>query len=162
MRGCSSSANPSRRTTGKPSASAAAGVPNVTLRLQWLTDPELALFLSAADCALFNYRTIFTSGAAVLARSWGLPILLPARLDTVDLAEPDLRVLRFDAFDARFPQKLAAALALAPDFDSAEKWREQISWTRVASLTVAGYREVLGATASNAPTPKTLSTAHSG
>jgi len=125
----------------------AANVPNVTLYFQWLTDPELALFLCAADCALFNYRTIFTSGAATLARSWGLPILLPARLDTVDLAEPDLRVLRFEALDERFAQKLAAVLAIAPDYDSAGIWREKTSWTRIAELTVAGYSEVLGTSA---------------
>lgn len=121
----------------------ATDIPNVTLHFQWLTDAELALFLCAADCTLFNYRTIFTSGAASLARSWGLPILMPTRLDTVDLAEPDPRVFRFEAFDTTFPQKLAAALAIAPDYKAAEGWREQISWSRVAALTAAGYREVL-------------------
>jgi beta-1,4-mannosyltransferase len=43
-------------------------LPNVILRLGWLADSDLALYLSAADVALFNYRTIFTSGAASLAR----------------------------------------------------------------------------------------------
>jgi glycosyltransferase involved in cell wall biosynthesis len=129
---------------GRSIAALAEGLPNVTLRLQWLTDPELALFLSAADCTLFNYRTIFTSGAATLARSWGLPILLPSRLETVDLAEPDRRVLRFEALDGRFAQKLDAVLEVAPDYDSAGIWREKISWPRIAELTVAGYREVLG------------------
>ncbi|MDR3401286.1 MAG: glycosyltransferase [Chthoniobacter sp.] len=122
----------------------AEGLPNVTLHFQWLTDPELALFLCAADCTLFNYRTIFTSGAAALARSWGLPILIPTRLDTVDLAEPDPRVLRFGALDATFPQKLAAALAIPADFEAAEPWRQQTSWSHVAELTIAGYREALG------------------
>lgn len=121
----------------------AADMPNVTLHFQWLTDAELALYLCAADCALFNYRTIFTSGAASLARSWGLPILMPTRLDTVDLAEPDPRVFRFEAFDSAFPQKLAAALAIGPDYQAAAGWREQISWPRVAALTAAGYNEVL-------------------
>jgi len=122
----------------------AAGEPNITLHFQWLTDPELALFLCAADCALFNYRTIFTSGAAALARSWGLPILLPTRLDTVDLAEPNPRVFRFESFDTKFLQKLSSALATPPNFDAAENWREQTSWSHVAELTAAGYREVLG------------------
>jgi len=135
---------PSSPDYGQSLRQLAADVPGITLHFEWLTDPELALFLCAADCALFNYRAIFTSGAATLARSWGLPILLPARLDTVDLAEPNTRVLRFDSLDARFLQKLAAALAIAPDYDSAENWRERTSWARVAELTAAGYREVLG------------------
>jgi len=136
---------------GKPNSAAygqrlqqlAASTPNITLHFQWLTDPELALFLCAADCVLFNYRTIFTSGAATLARSWGLPLLLPARLDTVDLAEPNPRVFRFESLDAKFLQKLTSALATPPNFDAAEKWREQTSWSHVAELTAAGYREVL-------------------
>jgi glycosyltransferase involved in cell wall biosynthesis len=121
----------------------AADLPNVTLHFHWLPDAELAEYLCAADCALFNYRTIFTSGAASLARSWGLPILLPSRLETVDLGEPDPRVFRFDSFPTQFREKLAAALAISPDFQAAAGWREQISWPRVAELTVAGYREVL-------------------
>jgi glycosyltransferase involved in cell wall biosynthesis len=139
---------------GRSITALAEGLPNVTLRLQWLTDPELALFLSAADCSLFNYGTIFTSGAAALARSWGLPILLPTRLDTVDLAEPDRRVMRFEALDARFAQKLEAALSVTPDYNSAGCWREKTSWPRIADATVTGYREVLGLS-----TP-TLSTAN--
>jgi glycosyltransferase involved in cell wall biosynthesis len=148
------SARPTARLliVGRPKSAAygraieqlAENVPNVTLHFQWLTDPELALFLCAADCTLFNYRKIFTSGAASLARSWGLPILIPARLDTVDLAEPDPRVLRFEALDERFAQKLQAALAVLPDYDSAEVWREKISWPRIAEATATGYHEVLG------------------
>jgi hypothetical protein len=122
---------------------AAEGLPNVVLRLNWLDDPALALYLSAADCALFNYRTIFTSGAASLARSWGLPILLPARLDTVDLAEPDPRVRRFDRFETDFGPQLATTLTTPADYSAATPWREQTSWRRAAELTAAGYRAAL-------------------
>jgi hypothetical protein len=123
---------------------AAEGLPRVALHFQWLADPELALFLSAADVALFNYRTIFTSGAASLARSWGLPVLLPARLDTVGLAEPDPRVWRFDRLETDFAEKLAGVLSIAPDYAAAASWREETAWPRVAELTAAGYREALG------------------
>ena len=119
---------------------AADGVPGVTLRLGWLDDPALALWLSAADAALFNYRTIFTSGAAALARSWGVPILLPARLDTIDLAEPAPTIFRFDRLDTDFAEKLALALPTPPDHHAAAAWRAQTAWPRVAALTAAGYR----------------------
>lgn len=122
---------------------AAAGMSNVIFHFKWLADSELAQFLSAADVALFNYRTIFTSGAACLARSWGLPILLPARLTTVDLAEPDPRVLRFQSLETDFAERLAAALAITPDHSAAAPWRAATSWERVAEFTAAAYREVL-------------------
>ncbi len=129
---------------------AAQGLPNVVLRLEWLDDSQLALFLSAADVALFNYRTIFTSGAATLARSWGLPLLLPARLSTVDLAEPDPRVMRFESLATNFAEELSAALAVTPDYAAAAAWRCHTAWTRVAELTLAGYRESLSAPGASA------------
>jgi len=120
-------------------------LPNVILRLGWLADPDLALYLSAADVALFNYRTIFTSGAASLARSWGLPLLIPARLTTVDLAEPNPRVARFDRLDGNFAERLTTILETRPDYAGAAPWRAQWAWSRVAELTAAGYREALDA-----------------
>jgi hypothetical protein len=129
---------------------AAQGLPKVVLHLEWLADPELALFLSAADVALFNYRTIFTSGAATLARSWGLPLLIPSRLTTVDLAEPNPRVVRFQSLETDFTEKLRAAQGVPPDYNSAAEWRAQTAWSRVAELTAAGYHEVFGANATEA------------
>lgn len=140
---------------GKPSTieyresirQAAEGLSSVTLKFQWLSDPELALYLSAADCTVFNYRTIFTSGAASLARSWGLPILIPSRLKTVDLSEPDARVFRFTDFESDFAEKFRAALSVPADHATAAAWRKSIAWERIATLTAAGYREALGLTA---------------
>ncbi len=125
---------------------AAEGLPKVVLHLDWLADTELALFLCAADVALFNYRTIFTSGAATLARSWGLPVLIPSRLSTVDLAEPDPRVIRFASLEEDFAESLGTALAVPPSYAAAAPWRAQTAWSHVADLTAAAYREVLGLT----------------
>lgn len=122
-------------------ADCAAGVENVTTRLQRLTDEELQLWLSAMDCVIFNYRTIFTSGAACLARSWGVPLLLPARLKTVDLDEPHPLVFRFsDKND--FVTQLRAALETPPDYSAAQPWREATSWDRIAAKTAAIYQRL--------------------
>ena len=123
---------------------AADGVPGVTLRFGWLDDAALALWLSAADAVLFNYRTIFTSGAAALARSWGVPIVLPRRLDTVDLAEPAPTIYRFDHPATDLAEKLTLALATPPDHAAATHWRAATAWPRVATLTVEGYRSAFG------------------
>ncbi|MEQ1851527.1 MAG: glycosyltransferase [Chthoniobacteraceae bacterium] len=116
------------------------GSPGITARFGWLPDDQLKLWLCAADAVVFNYRQIFTSGAANLARSWGLPILLPARLDTVVLDEPSPFVHRFHGFDFDFAGCLSRALAVAPDFAAAAKWRQDSSWEKVAQLTAEGYR----------------------
>ena len=120
-----------------------AGVPNIITRFGWLDDTQLTLWLCAANVAIFNYRQIFTSGAANLARSWGLPMLLPKRLDTVALGEPSPFVHRFDRLDSGFAAKLDAAFRTAPDFSAAAQWRAACTWDTVARLTADGYRMAL-------------------
>ncbi len=117
---------------------AAAG--DAICRLGWLSDDDLGIWLSAADAVIFNYRTIFTSGAASLARSWGVPVLLPARLDTVFLDEPSPRVFRFEGFGSDFAEKLTAALSIERSFAAAADWRGKTSWDLIAGLTVRAYR----------------------
>ena len=114
----------------------------IRLDLAWQTDDALKRWLAAADCILFHYRAIFTSGAACLARSLGIPILIPRRLDTVDLAEPHPLVFRFNSLDADFRAVLYAALTAGPDFDAAEGWRQATAWTRIAEETALVYRSV--------------------
>lgn len=122
---------------------AAAGLPHVTLRLDRLTDTELACWLSAVDVVLFNYRAIFTSGAASLARSWGVPILFPERFQTVDLGEPSPYVCRYADFGRAFSLALGRALLTPPDFATAAGWRESISWKGIAARTAEAYRGVV-------------------
>ena len=142
-RNSSSPANRTRPNTPPRSPAPPTASPGVTLRLGWLDDAALALWLSAADCALFNYRTIFTSGSAALARSWGVPILIPSRLATVDLGEPAPTVFRFDRPDTDLGEKLRAALATPSDYSAAAPWRTATAWPRVAALTAEGYRAAL-------------------
>jgi len=110
--------------------------------LSWQTDEALERWLAAADCVLFHYRAIFTSGAACLARSLGIPILIPHRLDTVDLAEPHPLVIRFDDLETDFPAALEAALAVRPDPAAAADWRQMTAWSRIAEETARVYRSV--------------------
>jgi hypothetical protein len=128
-----------------------AGLHNVMLRLAWLPDDQLRLWLSVADAAIFNYRTIFTSGAASLARSWGVPILMPRRLATVDLAEPSSLVRRFDSFATDFAPALAAALATPADFAAAANWRAAIAWPRIARTTLDVYTRALTPSCASIP-----------
>lgn len=66
-----------------------------------LSNEELKTWLCAVDCCLFNYREIFCPGAASLARSFGIPLLIPERLQTAFLDEPHARL---ECFDLSAPQ----------------------------------------------------------
>ena len=117
--------------------------PRIYLLARWLSDEEIKVCLRAANCVLFNYSHILTSGAAIQARSLGIPILLPHRLRTVDLSEPHPLVTRFWRFDFDFNDALRTALATKPDYALAEEFRKQTSWPQVARMTAELYRSIL-------------------
>ena len=137
---------PNSATYGATIEKAAASAHNVTCKFGWVSDEALSVWLSAVDAVLCNYRTIFTSGAASLARSWGVPILLPTRLDTVDLLEPSARVFRFQSLAEDFRERLLQALAAGSEFASAADWREATGWDRVAAQTAEVYRQATAGT----------------
>ena len=126
----------------------------IDLRLfdEWLDDAALRVWLSASDCSIFNYREIFTSGAAALARSYGLPLLIPRRLASADLDEPHPHVFRFDTLETDFRAQLDRALATPCDYELADKWRQKTSWERVAEITAFVYHDVMRAASSTAAT----------
>jgi hypothetical protein len=107
---------------------------NVIHHFGWPSNDLLRLWLSAVDVTVFNYREVFTSGAASLARSFGIPILLPTRLDTVDLGEPTPYVRG---------QYLTSALTVKPDFAGAASRREACNWDDVARIVADGYRDAI-------------------
>ena len=117
--------------------------PHIHLRLEFVTAEELRQWLAACDCCLFNYETILTSGSVHPPRSLGIPVLLPERLDTLELDEPNPRVVRFRSFAEDVHDRLRHSLELGRDYDSASDWRETHSWKRIAQQTIDLYRELL-------------------
>ena len=116
---------------------------NVLSYLRNISDDELATFLGASDCTIFNYQKLLTSGSAALARSVGLPLLFPEWIQTVDLGEPSPRVFRFKKLDQDFLIQLDCATELSADYESAADWRQSTSWQLVAAKTIAAYHTVL-------------------
>ena len=53
------------------------GDQRIRLVLRYISDEELAVFLSAADVAVLPFRDILTSGSAITALSFGLPVVAP-------------------------------------------------------------------------------------
>ena len=122
----------------------AQGYAMVDLRVlsTWLDEANLRVWLSAADCCIFNYREVFTSGGAALARSYGLPILIPNRLTSVDLDEPHPQVFRFMSLETDFCAKLERALGVPYDYELASEWRHKTSWECVAEITASVYCKI--------------------
>lgn len=124
---------------------AASDAPAVDLRISddWLDDAALRMWLSAADCVIFNYRSIFTSGAGALARSFGVPSLLPRSATTLDLGEPHPHVVRYESLEGDFRNALERAISTPRDYAQGRFWRKQTSWEAVAAATAPVYRRVM-------------------
>ncbi len=109
------------------------GDPRVQLVAKPIPDAEVQRYFNAADCVVLPYRAVLTSGAALLALSFGRPVIAPdlgSMKDHIDAASGVL-------YAADQPQALAEALRAVRSrrFDSAAiiERVSEFTWTRLAS-----------------------------
>ena len=88
--------------------------PRISLHLRFVPDEEVQVFFNAADLVVLPYREVLTSGAAVLALSFGLPLVVP-RLGCLE----DIDVGAAISYDPTDPQGLPRALETARLIDPA-------------------------------------------
>ena len=114
---------------------------------QFVLDDDIQLWMNAADIVVLPYRRITTSGAAMLAWSFGKPVIapaLPAFVEPMDRA-PFLGVL----YDPGDPTALVAALQKAQGGDwqifqpDILTWAAQFNWQRIGQRFAKLYGEVI-------------------
>jgi glycosyltransferase involved in cell wall biosynthesis len=115
----------------------------VRLFLDEVTDEELQVFLNAADLVALPYERILNSGSALLALSFGRPVLVPAAGAMADLQEQ----LGSDAvrlFDGQLTAgDLTEALACPAPVrgELIARVREAHDWDAIAEQTLSLYEE---------------------
>ena len=123
------------------------GDPRIITWFQYVRDAEVQYFMNACDICVLPYRDATTSGAAVLALSFGRPILAPALGAFVGLAAQG-RGLLYDPL-REDGLKLALQTALQADTvgagEQAMAWAQQRVWSRLAPAFVRMYADALGA-----------------
>jgi glycosyltransferase involved in cell wall biosynthesis len=113
----------------------------IHLSIGYVPDDEVQLYLKAADAVVLPYERSLTSGAAVLAMSFGRAVVMPAMGCAVETLGHQSDLL-YDPADEREP---AAALRRALDSDLGaigERNRAEIApatWEVVAAATAAVY-----------------------
>jgi glycosyltransferase involved in cell wall biosynthesis len=127
-------------------AMARSGGTRVTLRLERVSDHELAQLLASADVVVLPFRRVTTSGSAMLALSHGRPLILPELPGLADL--PDQAVLRYDggipALTAAVARLASADPAtLATMSAAAYRHTSTVTWLQIAERTMAEMRAVL-------------------
>lgn len=120
---------------------AAGGDPRVRLYLEFVPDDDLQLYLRASDLLALPYQDILNSSSALLALSFDVPVLVPAR-GSMD----DLQRYTGNAWVQTFQGELSAS-----HLTRALSWAEapraplpltDLNWDKLARQTLQAYQTV--------------------
>lgn len=117
------------------------------LHLGHVPDDEVQLYFRACDLVVLPYRRILTSGAAMLALTFGRGLVVP-RLGCLGELEDDGCALAFDANDdAALVATLAAALETDPTAlgVNARRRADRLGWDGIAAAYARVYAGALAA-----------------
>ena len=112
---------------------------------EYVPDDKVQVYLNAADVAVFAYSDILTSGAAILAMSFGLPVIAPDVGCMREYVRRDWGLL-FRKGDVK---NLKEQLLKATELDITEMGRKAWlfqktrTWNEVARKTVDLYQELM-------------------
>ena len=121
--------------------------PRIRLIPKFIPGDDIQTYCNAADICVLPYRDATTSGAALLAFSFGKPIIAPAIGPFPELLGDHQRGLLFDPET----QDLAAVLTAARDEDlarmsaSALDFARERHWTAIGAMHARVYRRLLAA-----------------
>lgn len=117
--------------------------PRIQLTPRLVPPEELQVYFNAADICVLPYRQITTSGAALLAFSFGLPIIAPAIGAFPNLIVGHRGIL----YDPTQPHALARALdqARTAEARSAQAeilaWVKQFAWDAIGAQLLEAYQQ---------------------
>ena len=118
----------------------------VSLRLERIPDGELMALLAAANVVILPFRRVTTSGSAMLALSYGRPLILPDLHALADL--PDGAIVRYDGTIPGLAAALtqlssAPSAALAAMSAAALAHTTAITWNDIAKETLGMMTAIL-------------------
>jgi glycosyltransferase involved in cell wall biosynthesis len=121
---------------------AAAQDPRVVLDLREIPDAEVADLLACADAAVLGYRDVFSSGALLLALSYGLPVVASGPGTATEI----VRGSAGESFEAG---GLTRALQAMQEGDRSQRSAAALDrareypWSRVGAETASLYRALV-------------------
>jgi beta-1,4-mannosyltransferase len=122
---------------------AAGGDPRVVIDARHIPDDQVSALHRRAHAAIFAYRDVFSSGALILALSYGLPVVAPAVSTATELVRPP-------GLETFAEGELTAALDRMRNGDWSARRdaglqaAEAHPWSAVAVSTVALYERLRG------------------
>ena len=120
---------------------------NVILVLGFIADHEIQRYMNAADAVVLPYREIFTSGAALLALSFGRAVVAPRIGCMGEVLTPEGSFLyqpdRAGALEEALARALREQDRLAPMGRHNYEQARLLSWTGMAKATATAYQQVM-------------------
>jgi beta-1,4-mannosyltransferase len=122
----------------------AEGQDNILMRLEFIPDDQLHVFMSAADTVILPYKSILNSGALLLALSFNKPVIAPHIGAFVELQnelgsqwiysyDSELNAAELGSMLQKLDQLLRAPSCPLDNYD----------WRNLAELTVNFYDDIL-------------------
>jgi beta-1,4-mannosyltransferase len=112
--------------------------------LEFVPDDRVAELFALSDAAVITRRDGGTSGALVLALSFGVPVVVAASPDYVQLAAGGAAAWTFEPGDVDSLSQALAAAASGADYEAkaaaAQNRRHALGWDQVAEATAAALR----------------------
>jgi beta-1,4-mannosyltransferase len=125
----------------------AAGDPRILLHLETIPDADVQLYMHAADVAVFPYSAVLTSGAVVLAHSFGKACLVARNSGVDDMTGAEGTFVAESAGEEDLRRALAHAIRNRERFAQMgacnRAHAEAQGWERVAKATVDVYEAIL-------------------
>lgn len=111
-----------------------------------IPDDEVQVYMAAADFAVFPYRRATTSGAAVLALSFGVPVIAPALGPFPELLAQGGGILYPPEREEGLLEALRGALHADRERLAQEAWAvaRSLDWEGVAQGFLALYQRLVG------------------
>lgn len=113
----------------------------IIFRIGYVADESVQFFLRSADVAVFPYREVTTSGAAILALSFGVPILVPAIGSFPELAVAG-RGMVYEPNGLLNALAEARRLATPEARQAALQYARTLDWVTIAHQHLAAYQRI--------------------
>lgn len=118
----------------------------VALRIGRVPDSEIDSLMDSAHVVVLPFRRVTTSGSAMLALSYGKPLMVPALPALAEL--PADAVFRYDGSVAELTETLQAATTANAEVlghmsKAALAYAAEATWTQVAATTAAEFRRLV-------------------
>ncbi len=108
----------------------------------YVNDDQLQRFLNAADTVVLPYRDILTSGAAMLAMSFGRPVIAPRRGSLVDFVPESCGILYDDAQPSGLADALRSARTREFDADRIRQAVARFTWDEAARVLIDEHQRL--------------------